>query len=163
MRAAFCSISELMRPVVINILVSGQTLFIRHSPAILSSVLCLPISSATRTIFSPSLNAEVWTPPVSRYNSWDSNKHLHEMTDRLRLDPGLVAVKRNIHACQRVHRGDAAGAAGCPPPGLRLFHAAVQPDIHIIAMFADAHILHFLHGFDECLRCKGSRPTSLPD
>ena len=35
-------------------------------PAILSSVLCLPMSSAEMTIPFPSLNAEVWTPPVSR-------------------------------------------------------------------------------------------------
>src|SRR5215213_10929123 len=72
-RAAFWSISELIRPVVINIRISGQVLSIRHKPAILSSVLCLPISSAAKTIFSPSLNADVWTPPVSRYSSCDSN------------------------------------------------------------------------------------------
>ena len=62
---------DLPFPRRVKILVRGQTLFMRHNPAILSSVLCLPISSAIKMIFSPSLNAEVWTPPVSRYNSCD--------------------------------------------------------------------------------------------
>jgi hypothetical protein len=66
--AAFCNISELMRPVVFNIRVMGYALFIKHSPAILSGVSCLPISSADIRIFSPSLSADVWTPPVLRYN-----------------------------------------------------------------------------------------------
>ena len=58
-RAAFCSISELMRPVVIRIRFSGETFCLNHSPAILSSVLCRPISSADNSTCSPSLSAEV--------------------------------------------------------------------------------------------------------
>ena len=55
MREAFCIISELIRPVVNNIFLSNSIRSSRTFPAILSSVLCRPISSPVIYLAFPSV------------------------------------------------------------------------------------------------------------
>ena len=107
MWADFCSISELMRPVVSMMEGLSMGSLSRIKPANLSRVLCLPMSSAITGISLPSEIAEQWMPREVVWSCCDWRKSASNLVTVSALKE--TSFRFGLSVCSR-------RCAVCPPP-----------------------------------------------